>query len=289
MSGLRRLLGLFLFIQLGHFQQISANRQPNAPSTHYQTRNYPTQHQSSSSSYYTTHAQHTQRQPSPPPTTTTLAPSPSCTVPSDFWCDSHELAERCNVLAQCENLRRDRRPLTVTIMFEALCPFCQRFITNHLGNLYHQFKDQINIELVPWGNSILLRNGQISCNHGPKECDANRLMGCALAEVTTEQAIPFIVCFERQLSAHHTVDSALHHCSGFIRNNFRQIKHCYTGERGAQLQRQAAYRTMNAKANQIVEVPYILINNYSPNVDANAINIMTLPRLLQKWINLRRR
>lgn len=38
-------------------------------------------------------------------------------------------------------------------------------------------------------------------------------------------------------------------------------RHCYTGERGAQLQRQAAYRTMNAKANQIVEVPYILINN----------------------------
>lgn len=80
-----------------------------------------------------------------------------CDVPSDFWCDSYELAQRCNVVVQCERIKRERRPLTVTLMYEALCPFCQRFITNNLGNLYSQFGNQIEVELVPWGNSILLK------------------------------------------------------------------------------------------------------------------------------------
>jgi hypothetical protein len=109
-------------------------------------------------------------------------------------------------------------------MYEALCPFCQRFIANNLGNLHSQFRNQISIELVPWGNAILLRDGRFSCNHGQKECDANRLMSCVLDEVSTDQAISFIICLERQLSQRHSVDHAFHHCSGFIRNNFRSVK-----------------------------------------------------------------
>lgn len=44
---------------------------------------------------------------------------------------------------------------------------------------------------------------------------------------------------------------------------------------------------MNAKANPIIEVPYLLVNDYSPNTDANAINILSLGHLIQKWLNLR--
>jgi len=212
----------------------------------------------------------------------------ACNVPSDFWCDSYELAQRCNVVHQCENLRRERRPLVVTLMYEALCPYCQRFIANHLGALYNNYKDQVELELVPWGNSILLRNGQISCNHGPKECDANRLMGCVNDAVPMSQMVPFTVCFERALSTNSAVEQAMQHCAGFIRNSYREIKHCYSGEKGVQLQRQAAYRTMNAKSNPIVEVPYIMVNNYSPQTDSNAINIVAVSHLIQKWVNQRR-
>jgi len=45
---------------------------------------------------------------------------------------------------------------------------------------------------------------------------------------------------------------------------------------------------MSAKANPIVEVPYLLVNDYAPNTDANAINILSLQHLIQKWLNLRR-
>lgn len=210
-----------------------------------------------------------------------------CDVPSDFWCDTQELAQRCNVVSQCEVLRRERRPLRISIMYEALCPFCQKFIANNLGLLYNQFKDQIDLELVPWGNAML-RNGQIICNHGPKECDANRMMSCVLDSVSISQAIPFIICFERQLSANSQIELAAQNCAGFMRNTYYTITQCYSGEKGLQLQRQAAYRTMNTKANPIIEVPYILINNYSPKTDSNAINILATTHLIQKWLNQRR-
>jgi interferon gamma-inducible protein 30 len=213
----------------------------------------------------------------------------NCNVPSDFWCDSHEIAQKCGVTQQCEHFKRQTSPITVTLMFEALCPFCQRFISNHLGNLYDQFRGKIDIELVPWGNSRLLPNGQISCNHGQSECDANRLMSCAIDIVKTKQAIPFIVCFERQLTTYPQVEQAMHHCSTFIRNDYREIRQCYNGEKGRQLQRQAAYRTMNIRAHPIIEVPYIVINNYSPSTDANGLNIMSLQMLLNKWLNMKQK
>ncbi|KAH7729062.1 CRE-PQN-48 protein [Aphelenchoides avenae] len=216
------------------------------------------------------------------------APS-SCDVPPDFWCDSQEIAQRCNVLQQCDSFRRSRQPITVTLMFEALCPFCQRFITNHLSNLYNQYHAHgVEFELVPFGNARLLRNGQISCNHGQKECDANRLLGCVIDVVRIKQAIPFMVCFERAVFT-SDFQQAFDHCSGFIRNAYGQIRQCYTGERGRQLQLQAAHKTMSVRPHPIVEVPYIVINNYSPNLDGNQINIAALTHLLQKWVNLKRR
>uniref|UniRef100_A0A915M2F5 Uncharacterized protein n=1 Tax=Meloidogyne javanica TaxID=6303 RepID=A0A915M2F5_MELJA len=90
----------------------------------------------------------------------------------------------------------------------------------------------------------------INCNHGPKECDANRLLSCVISEVSVSQQ-------------------------------------CYVGERGQQLQRQAAQRTMTSKPNPIVEVPYLLVNDYTPSLDGNAINNVCLPHLIQKWVNLR--
>uniref|UniRef100_A0A914HXZ0 cyclin-dependent kinase n=1 Tax=Globodera rostochiensis TaxID=31243 RepID=A0A914HXZ0_GLORO len=213
--------------------------------------------------------------------------SPGCDVPSDFWCDSYVIARRCNVLQQCEQLRQDNRPITVTLMYEALCPYCQRFVSNNLGALHNRFGSRIKLDLVPWGNSILLRNGHISCNHGPKECDANRLMSCVVEEVPTDQAVHFVICFERSLSVGAGVEQAMLQCSSFIRNSYKRIKQCYMGERGIQLQRQAAQRTMTAKANPIVEVPYILINGYAPNTDTNTVDIVALTHLIQKWLNLR--
>uniref|UniRef100_A0A1I8AVV2 Saposin A-type domain-containing protein n=1 Tax=Steinernema glaseri TaxID=37863 RepID=A0A1I8AVV2_9BILA len=211
----------------------------------------------------------------------------ACNIPPDFWCDSVEAAQRCGVSHQCESFKRDRRPVKLTLMYEALCPYCQKFITHQLGNIYNQFQNVMELELVPWGNSRLMRNGQISCNHGQKECDANKLMSCVIDAVKVKQALPFIVCLEREL-ARNNVEYAFSHCNGFVRNHYRNIRQCFDGERGRQLQRQAAHRTASVRANPILEVPYLVYNDYSPNMDANAISTLALPQLLQKWKTYKR-
>ncbi|VDO10171.1 unnamed protein product [Haemonchus placei] len=75
-----------------------------------------------------------------------------------FRCDSPQSAQQCGVQRQCDALRMHRRkPIKITLIYEALCPYCQKFISNQLGSIYQQFKDHLELELIPWGNSRILR------------------------------------------------------------------------------------------------------------------------------------
>ncbi|CAI4232175.1 unnamed protein product [Auanema sp. JU1783] len=205
-----------------------------------------------------------------------------CDIPPDLWCDSPQAAQQCGVQRQCEQFKNRRQPLKISLIYEALCPYCQKFIANQLGTVYNQFRGQFELELIPWGNSRILRDGSFSCNHGKKECDANRIQSCVLDILKVKGALPFIVCFER-LITHSTVESGLQQCSAFIRAQYRQIRQCYDGEHGIRLQRIAAQKTLNTRPHEIVEVPYLLINDYTPSVDNNNLNVMLLPQLLNKW------
>ncbi|VDK77944.1 unnamed protein product [Litomosoides sigmodontis] len=205
-----------------------------------------------------------------------------CDLPPELWCDSYESARRCNVKQQCDQFRHVKLPLKLSLYYEALCPYCQRFIANHLGNIYNQFRGLIELEMVPWGNSKLLKNGTIRCNHGPTECKANKLQSCVLEYAKIKHALAFIICFERSLTD-VSVESAFQRCSGFIRNHHRRIRWCYDSERGTQLQLRAFHRTMSVTPNRISEVPYLLINGYSPNTDSNNLDIHALQLLLKKW------
>ncbi|VDP36522.1 unnamed protein product [Heligmosomoides polygyrus] len=81
-----------------------------------------------------------------------------CNIPPDLWCDSPQSAQQCGVQRQCDALKiHKRKPIKITLIYEALCPYCQKFISNQLGGMYQQFKDHLELELVPWGNSRILR------------------------------------------------------------------------------------------------------------------------------------
>ncbi|VDO63006.1 unnamed protein product [Onchocerca flexuosa] len=80
-----------------------------------------------------------------------------CNIPPDLWCDSYESARRCNVIQQCDQFRHTNLPIKLSLYYEALCPYCQRFISNHLGIIYNQFRGLIELEMIPWGNSKLLQ------------------------------------------------------------------------------------------------------------------------------------
>uniref|UniRef100_A0A0N5ADI7 Saposin A-type domain-containing protein n=1 Tax=Syphacia muris TaxID=451379 RepID=A0A0N5ADI7_9BILA len=206
-----------------------------------------------------------------------------CSIPSDLWCDSAESARQCGVVEQCKKFQRLAKPIRLTLLYETLCPFCQKFITNDLQSLYDEFQDQIEFELVPWGNSRIMQ-GKIVCDHGAKECVANRLQSCVLDSIPARQALPFIICFEKKIAGSNT-ESVLEQCSSFLTIYYNQIKTCFNTDRGYQSQIQAARRTMTVRPNPVSEVPYLTINGYSPNVATNNLNIHALKYLLKKWLH----
>ncbi|GMT15816.1 hypothetical protein PFISCL1PPCAC_7113, partial [Pristionchus fissidentatus] len=207
----------------------------------------------------------------------------ACDMPPDLWCDSREAAAACGVEQQCQRLRR--KPIKITLIYEALCPFCQRFISNQLGVVFNSLRGHFDLEMVPWGNARLLPDGSFSCNHGQKECDANRLQSCVLDQLQVQGALPFIVCFEKNIFS-QSVESSWRACTAFVRSKEREIRHCYDSEKGVQLQRIAAQKTFSARPQPIVEVPYLLINDYSPTTENNDLNVMLFPQLLGKWAKI---
>jgi interferon gamma-inducible protein 30 len=79
-----------------------------------------------------------------------------CDLPPDFWCDSRESAERCNVQSQCADYkRRVLQPIKLTLVYESLCPYCQNFIAQNLAEIYGRHRSLVDLELVPWGNAVI--------------------------------------------------------------------------------------------------------------------------------------
>ncbi|CAI5441550.1 unnamed protein product [Caenorhabditis angaria] len=264
-----------------HYQQQQQKPPQQQNKYHYNSYNTPQPPQNSNS----VKAYHVQYPPVQHPSVANIPQHYTCDIPPDLWCDSQQSAQQCGVQRQCDALRHRRQPIKITLIYEALCPYCQKFISNQLGSVFNQFQGHLTLELIPWGNSRILRDGSFSCNHGQKECDANRLQSCVLDILKVKGALPFIICFERNIQS-YGVEHAMQSCSAFIRTQYRQIRQCYDGQRGVQLQREAAEKTMSTRPNPILEVPYLLINDYTPSVDNNNLNVMLLPQLLNKWTKM---
>lgn len=79
-------------------------------------------------------------------------------VPPAIWCKSDALARRCDVQAACASFRgRSKgKRVRLTLLFEALCPDCQQFISQALyRDVFLKFGDFVDLELVPFGNAKL--------------------------------------------------------------------------------------------------------------------------------------
>lgn len=67
---------------------------------------------------------------------------------------------------------------------------------HQLGPVYEEFQDYIDILLVPFGKSQSEGNGAIfHCQHGPAECQGNRLQSCVINSTGNQAAqVKFVVC-----------------------------------------------------------------------------------------------
>lgn len=90
--------------------------------------------------------------------------------------------------------------LPIQIYYESLCPDSVRFVQRQLGPNYEALKDYVDILFVPFGKSFSTTNKDKSvsfdCQHGPAECDGNRIQSCVLNHLAGDQdaQTAFVAC-----------------------------------------------------------------------------------------------
>ncbi|KAL1206790.1 Gamma-interferon-responsive lysosomal thiol protein [Cardamine amara subsp. amara] len=71
--------------------------------------------------------------------------------------------------------------VTLSLYYEALCPYCAEFIVNHLPKIFESgLISAIDLQLIPWGNAVTRSDGTILCQHGEAECALNTIHACAI-------------------------------------------------------------------------------------------------------------
>lgn len=65
-----------------------------------------------------------------------------------------------------------------------MCRYCANFTLTQLRSLFdNKLINFVELDVIPWGNARLDdTTGQVTCQHGPLECELNRLISCALAQ-----------------------------------------------------------------------------------------------------------
>ncbi|KAJ8962107.1 hypothetical protein NQ318_018061 [Aromia moschata] len=149
----------------------------------------------------------------------------------------------------------------VSLYYEALCPYSHEFIANQLYPGYETIGDFLELELIPYGKAKHKRvhdKWQLTCQHGPKECYANKIQACVLGQNYTQQeSMNFIGCVMSTENPEQNANARK--CANKNKLSWRTIKTCANGEEGKQLL--AHFGDITGKLNPPLEyVPHILFN-----------------------------
>lgn len=96
------------------------------------------------------------------------------------------------------------RPVQVTLYGEARCPFCADWIVKNAQKLIDEIGDIIEFKTVEFGNARRNEStGELSCQHGPSECEANAVFACTRAAFEKEYRwLRVVSCSEKDVFEH---------------------------------------------------------------------------------------
>ncbi|KAG8096372.1 hypothetical protein GUJ93_ZPchr0013g34501 [Zizania palustris] len=126
------------------------------------------------------------------------------------------------------------KKVSVALYYESLCPSSAIFVVKKLANVFKDgLLDAVDLSLVPYGNARV-KDGAISCQHGPDECLLNTVEACAIdAWPDLRVHFRFIYCVESLVvdGKHREWES----CFKKLGLDPKHVTDCYKGERGHKL------------------------------------------------------
>jgi len=157
----------------------------------------------------------------------------------------------------------------VELFAEALCPYCAQFTVEKLKPLFSNGISNIMwLDYIPWGNARYdVEKGEPVCQHGPLECQFNKVLSCAMAAYPMQDDwFPFVECLEGAIieasksgSKIPDVITTASACAVHAGIVSRKLIDCYNGELGKALQSVARERTESLKPDH-EWVPWVVVN-----------------------------
>uniref|UniRef100_A0A1B6I1E2 Gamma-interferon-inducible lysosomal thiol reductase n=1 Tax=Homalodisca liturata TaxID=320908 RepID=A0A1B6I1E2_9HEMI len=167
----------------------------------------------------------------------------------------------------------EETPLTLTLYYESYCDDCIRFLENQLSIAWQLFKDDLRLDMVPFGKAkkLNLRDGgsECACHHGPKECLGNKLHACAILQACGKSGtlrcapdqmshvLNYILCVEKTPNQH----KATHQCAESQSLDPTAIIQCATSHLGAELHNHYGNRTRSFSLKGMIDfVPTVVLD-----------------------------
>ncbi|KAF3330612.1 gamma-interferon-inducible lysosomal thiol reductase-like isoform X2 [Carex littledalei] len=149
--------------------------------------------------------------------------------------------------------------VSVSLYYEALCPYCSDFIVNNLAKIFQNgLISIVDLSLVPFGNAVVTSDGSIICQHGKGECLLNAIEACAIRVwPDVQQHFPFIQCVEKSVEARE--ENGWRSCFQATGLSSEPIVNCYNSGYGQQLELQYAKETNSLQPPRQF-VPWVLVN-----------------------------
>ena len=150
----------------------------------------------------------------------------------------HSLTMRDQVIQtqSDEEILMVERTQRVRVQFigESLCPDCAAYTTDILEPIIASGLNKlIDLDYVGWGNAKNSSSGEVSCQHGPRECELNKALNCAQQLAASQEAFfKFLYCLESTAFKTSSKD-VLQSCSGDASMDAHALQDCTYGFLGA--------------------------------------------------------
>ncbi|CAH8339670.1 unnamed protein product [Eruca vesicaria subsp. sativa] len=150
--------------------------------------------------------------------------------------------------------------VSLGVYYESLCPYCSRFIVNHISKLFEDdLISIVDLHLSPWGNSKFnSENDTFTCQHGEYECFLDTVESCVM-DVWPESSdhFPFISCIGSLVLEHKY--EKWETCYEKHNLKSKPVEDCLSSGRGKELQLQCAAE-MNAFNPPHNILPWVIVD-----------------------------